>query len=625
MSTFMFTKIRKFLLDLVGFCFIIFNFVIELPYKIQGGKFMFKEIVAISKNYAMVRFEGTTSDDLLNMNLVFEDGTKKILGEVEEIDGNQVKVSFLGEFIENKFYSGIIRKPSLGAKVRMIERQELGELVGDGDNKSMVLGLSPLYNDYPIKINIDDMWSNHNAIFGNTGSGKTYGVSRFVQNLFAIPDKIPFNSNIFIFNNTDEYDNAFRSLNFYNVNFNYKMYSTNKESENSVKLPLWLLSVDDYANLLDVTEYSQLAIIEKMLSLVSTFARNDSESHQYKNHLIASAIVSVLYTNQTAGRIRDQIFSILENCYTEELNLNVEVPGVGYTRQFRKCFEIDSKGEFAERVLIAEYIQQFVDNNTKWNEDYVPIYFTLDDLEVALNFALISEGLLLNEKTSAEAMALKVKLHTINNSSYKHIFDYQKFCSVSEFITDIIMIGQSKRAQIINFVLEEIDDRFAKAIVKVYCRIIFKFSKGLKERGAMPIHLMLEEAHRYVQKDNDNDILGYNIFERIAKEGRKFGVILDLITQRPTELSETVISQCTNFLIFKITHPSDLEYIRKMVPNISADVIEKQKSLQSGTCVAFGKMMKIPMIVKMELPNPEPRSSNASIYNKWMVEWKQNQ
>ena len=138
----------------------------------------------------------------------------------------------------------------------------------------------------------------------------------------------------------------------------------------------------------------------------------------------------------------------------------------------------------------------------------------------------------------------------------------------------------------------------------------------------MPFHLMLEEAHRYVQNDSDINILGYNIFERIAKEGRKFGVVLDLITQRPTELSETVISQCTNFLIFKITHPSDLEYIRKMVPNISQDVIEKQKSLQAGTCVAFGKMMKIPMIVKMQLPNPEPHSSNASIYDKWMIDWK---
>ena len=379
------------------------------------------------------------------------------------------------------------------------------------------------------------------------------------------------------------------------------------------------MSVDDYANLLDVTAYSQLAIIEKMLSLVSVFARNDENSKRYKNHLIASAIVSVLYTNQTAGRIRDQIFSILENCNTDELNLNVDVPGIGYTRQFRKCFEIDSKGEFAERILIAEYIQQFIDNNTKWNEDYVPIYFTLDDLEIALNFALISEGLLLNEKTSSEAMALKVKLHTINNSSYKNLFHCDKFCTSSDFITSIIMIGTNKRAQIINFVLEDIDDRFAKAIVKVYCRIIFKFSKGLRDRGAMPIHLMLEEAHRYVQKDYDIDILGYNIFERIAKEGRKFGVIMDLITQRPTELSETVISQCTNFLIFKITHPSDLDYIKKMVPNISNDVIEKQKTLQAGTCVAFGKMMKIPMIVKMQLPNPEPHSSNASIFDKWMI------
>lgn len=580
---------------------------------------MFKEITAVSKNFAMVKIENTTTDDLLNMNVIFEDN-KKILGEIEEIDGDEVKISFLGEFHEGKFFGGIIRKPSLNAKIRLINEDELAELTGANDDKSMMLGLSPLYNNFPIRINIDDMWSNHSAIFGNTGSGKTYGVARLVQNLFVMKGKIPFNSNIFIFNNTNEYDNAFRSINQYNINFNYKMYSTSGEGNSEIiKLPLWLLSIDDYANLLDATEYTQLSIIEKMLSLVSVFARKDEESTKYKNHLIASAIISVLYTNQTPSRIRDQIFSILTNCNSPELNLDVDVPGVGYTRQFRKCFDIDSKGEFVERILITGYIQQFVDNDTKWNEDYVPIYFTLDDLEVALNFALISEGLLLNEKSYSEATALKVKLHSLNNSSNKKYFDYGRFISISEFITDIVMVGQTKRAQIINFVLEDIDDRFAKAIVKVYCRLIFKFSKGLQERGAMPIHLMLEEAHRYVQRDNDINILGYNIFERIAKEGRKFGVVLDLITQRPTELSESVISQCSNFLIFKITHPTDLEYIRKMVPNISADVIEKQKSLQSGTCVAFGRMMKIPMIVKMELPNPEPQSSNASVYNKWMV------
>ena len=586
---------------------------------------MFKEITSISKNYALVKIEGNINEDILNLNAVFEEENKKILGEIEEIIDNNVKITFLGEFVNGRFYSGIIRKPSLTSKIRLINQEELNELVGANDKYSMPLGLSPLYNNYPIRVNIDSLFSNHSAIFGNTGSGKTYGVARLVQNLFTMPNYIPFNSIIFIFNNTDEYDSAFSSISSYNYNFNYKMFSTDTDKGvNILKLPLWLLSVDDYANILDVTDYSQIMIIEKMLAYVSLFAKNDEESNRYKNHLIASAIVSVMYSNQMPARMRDQIFTIVTDCHTEELNLDFEVPGVGYTRQFRKCFELDSQGQFVERVLIVEYIEQFIDNNKKWNEDYVPIYFTLDDLEIALNFALISEGLLLNEKSYSEGIALKVKLHTLNNSSYSRFFNYPQFCNTAQFISDIILVNGNKRAQIINFVLEDVDDRFAKAMVKVYSRILFRFTKSMVNRGSMPIHIMLEEAHRYVQKDYDNQMLGYNIFERIAKEGRKFGLVLDLITQRPTELSETVISQCSNFLIFKINHPSDLEYIRKMVPNISADVIEKQKSLQSGTCVAFGPMMKIPMIVKMELPNPEPHSSNAQIYKNWMIEWNSN-
>ena len=586
---------------------------------------MFEKILSITKNYAIVQISNNISDDILNYNVILEDKEKKILGEIDEVINNEAKISFLGEFIDGRFYSGIIRRPTLSSTIRIINKQELGELVGDNDSRTMILGLSPLYNNYPIKVNINEMFSNHMAIFGNTGSGKTCGVARIIQNFFNMKDKIPFNSNIFIFNNTSEYDAAFRNIHSINNNFNYKLYTTDKtdSSGNQIKIPLWIMDVDDYANLLDITDYFQINIIEKMLSLVSVFARNDEESIRYKNHLIAKAIISVLYSNQVAAKIRDQIFNILQDCYTKELNLDAEVPGIGYTREFRKCFDIDNHGEFVERILVTKYIQSFIDNNTKWNEDYVPIYFTLDQLEIALNFALISEGLLLNEKSYSEAIALKVKLHTINNSSSKEFFNVPNFISTEQYINSMLTTNDGNgRVQIVNFVLEEIDDRLAKALVKIISRILFKFEKKLQPRGAMPIHLMLEEAHRYVQRDKDLDILGYNIFERIAKEGRKFGVIMDLITQRPTELSETVLSQCSNFIIFKLNHPTDLEYIKKMVPNISSDVIEKQKSLQSGTCVAFGRMMRIPMIVKMQMPNPEPQSANASIYDKWIVEWK---
>ena len=585
---------------------------------------MFKEIKNITKNYAIVEINGDINSDILNINVVIEDNDLRILGEVEDIDNGLAKIAFLGEFHEGKFYSGIIRRPSLKSNIRIINTDELNELVGENDDKSMLLGLSPLYNNYPVKINIDKMFSNHLAIFGNTGSGKTWGVSRLIQNLFNLNGKIAFNSNIFIFNNTDEYHNAFSSINKYNSNFNYKMYSTSRSDNKEgldLKIPLWLLDVDDYANLLDITDYFQINIIEKMLCYVSAFAKNDQDAIKYKNHLIAKAIISVLYSNQVSAKIRDQIFNILKDCYTDELNLDVQVPGIGYTREFRKCFDIDNTGEFVERILVTKYIQSFIDNETKWSEEYTPTYFTLDQLEVALNFTLISEGLLLNEKSYGEAIALKVKLHTLNNSSNKKFFEVSQFMTLDQYISSLILVDSSRRAQIINFVFDEIDDRLAKSLVKIFSRMVLRFSKMQAVRGSIPIHIMLEEAHRYVQNDRDSELLGYNIFERIAKEGRKFGVILDLITQRPTELSSNVLSQCSNFLIFKLNHPADLEYVEKMVPNISKDIIEKQKALQAGTCVAFGLMMKIPMVVKMQIPNPPPTSSNASIYDKWIIEW----
>jgi len=178
------------------------------------------------------------------------------------------------------------------------------------------------------------------------------------------------------------------------------------------------------------------------------------------------------------------------------------------------------------------------------------------------------------------------------------------------------VVANNQKYQIINFDLEDIDDKLASAIVKILSKMIFEFSKRL-ERGSFPFNLLIEEAHRYVRKDHDEELLGYNIFDRIAKEGRKFGVIISLISQRPVDISETVISQCSNFIIFKMSHPRDIEYITKMIPNITEDIIEKQKGLQVGTCLAFGSAFKVPIIIRVELPNPRPLSGNTDVVEKW--------
>ena len=581
---------------------------------------MFGKIVYISDSVAHISIPNGTpvNMDLLNMHVVFEDGERRVLGEVEDVSETEIKVHFLGVIENDKFISGVLRKPTLEANIRMVTEDELKLITGTNQEGMFKLGVSPLYNDKPIYVDINDICSNHLAIFGNTGSGKSYGVASFIQSLFYSENFNPYRANYMIFDAYGEYHNAFERLSEVNPNYQFKYYTTNKSDKNGelISIPLWLLDIDDFALLLQAEKHSQLQIIEKMIKLARIISEDTVDSIKYKNHLIAKAILDVLYTNQTSASKRNDIFTIVSGCSTNEFNLEAPIQGIGYVRTFRECFTIDRSGEFTESVLITQYITSFIDESLDNYEAQNNHAFQLDTLQKALDFALISDGFLRNEKMYEDAITLKVRLHSIAISDSGDFFNYPNYIDLNGYVASLVA-KNNKKSQIINFNLEDTDDRLSKTIVKIYSKMLFNFTKHLNTRGAVPFHILLEESHRYVQNDSDNFLLGYNIFERIAKEGRKFGIILNLVSQRPVELSETVISQISNFLIFKMTHPRDLEYIKKMLPNMSAEIMEKQKSLQPGMCVAFGRAFKVPMIIKMPLPNPVPHSSNVNVVSVW--------
>ena len=581
---------------------------------------MLGKIVYISNNMAHVQIPPNVkvSTNLMNMHVIFEDEKKKVLGEIDDIGQDLIKIRFLGEIVNNQFVGGVIRKPTIESNIRMINSEELKIIIGTNDKNSFMLGTSALYDNYPIMVNINELFSNHMAIFGNSGSGKSCGVARLLQNVFKNPNFKPYKANIFIFDAYGEYHNAFSNFNSIDANYQFKYYTTNKHDTmgQPLLIPLWLLDNDDFAILLNASEHAQLPIIERTLKLVRIFAASDEMALKYKNHLIAKAIMNILYTNQSASSKRNDIFAIFNSCSTPQFNPEAVLQGVGYTRKFRECFLINDQDNFSESVLLSEYVASFIDESLDQYEETQINYFTLEDLEKALNFTLISEGLLRNEKAYNSAVTLKVRLHSIIISEYARYFNVPQFMTVDQYIAGLIS-NNSRKAQIINFNLEDVEDWFAKFVTKTYVKLLFNYTKGMSNRATIPFHIFIEEAHRYVQKDNDTFLLGYNIFDRVAKEGRKYGLILDLISQRPVELSDTVISQMSNFLIFKITHPLDVEYIQKMLPNISLDIVEKQKSLQPGTCMAFGRAFKIPMIVRMQMPDPMPESSNCDIVSTW--------
>lgn len=568
--------------------------------------------VEINKNAEVI-------PNLMNLHVVFVDNDTKLLGEVRTILTDTIHIDLKGQFIGEKFIAGTIKKPSLSSAVRVIEESELNIILGDNNEESIYLGKSPIYPSKNVYVNINDIFSNHLSIIGNSGSGKSCSVARIIQNIFLNKNFLTYNANLFFFDAYGEYKNAFKSLSQINPNYQYKFLTTNptEETDGNLVIPIYLLSVDDIALLLQATDHNQITIIERMYKLVRIFSRNDDNAKKLKNHLIAKAIMNVFFSNQSSTAKKADIFSIVTSCSTDEFNLKAELQGVGYTRVFSECFGIDRNGEFGESVLLNEYINKFIDDNLE-SSIVIPdqAFFTLNDLAKALNFTLIGEGFQENKTIQDSAVILKVRLNSIINSPNNAFFNATEYSNLETYISNLIM-NNNKRSQIINVNLEGVDDNLAKVIVKILSKMLFDFAKSRADRASIPFHLFIEEAHRYVVKDNDVFLLGYNIFERIAKEGRKYGVILDLITQRPVEISDTVVSQMSNFLILKMTHPKDLEYIEKMLPNISGDVIDKLNSLQAGTLVAFGNAFKIPLLIKMDMPDPTPYSSNCDIVERW--------
>lgn len=584
---------------------------------------MLGEIIGIEENLVLVKINSLNEKkDIMNMHVIIDDG-RQVVGEIVDIKDNVAYIMLLGEFVQDKFIFGVIKKPSFQAKISFVPEDKIESIIGITDyqeDRDLYIGTSPIYENIPIGFHINDFFDSHFAIFGSTGSGKSCSIARILQNLFQKKKEIPYRASLFIFDAYGEYHTAFEKLQEEVPEIHFKSYTTDVHSKNELlQIPLWLLGVDDIAILLGAEKHSQLPMIEKALKLVTVFARKEEEVLKIKNDIIARAILDILSSGRPSAQIRDQIFSVLSYYNTKELNLETPIFQPGYTRPLKQCLLIDSSGKIREMELIVDFMESFLTEDYELSLPDGSFPYTLKDLQDAFDFALISEGVLKSDKIYDEANVLKVRLHALVGSDDSLYFEYPEYIDRAGYIKKLLTASDGRKAQIINFNINYIDDRLAKNLTKIYSKLLFDFSKSTLKRASMPFHIILEEAHRYVQNDNDKFLLGYNIFERITKEGRKYGVLLGLISQRPSELSETSLSQCSNFLIFKMLHPTDVDYIKEMVPNVTQEVIKRLRILQPGCCVAFGSAFKVPVLVKIKMPDPAPSSSSCDISTTWFV------
>ena len=186
----------------------------------------------------------------------------------------------------------------------------------------------------------------------------------------------------------------------------------------------------------------------------------------------------------------------------------------------------------------------------------------------------------------------------------------------------------SSRSNVVIVDLSLLASEVLENVTALIGRLIHEFMQRLSfpesgiGRGEFPVVLVLEEAQNYIRegKKNEDDSISKQVFERIAREGRKFGLGLVVASQRPSEMSKTVLSQCNSFVVHRLQNPEDLRYFREIVPGIYGQLLEQLPALAPRSALVLGECVQAPALVEMREVDPAPRSKNPQFFKSWSTD-----
>ena len=189
------------------------------------------------------------------------------------------------------------------------------------------------------------------------------------------------------------------------------------------------------------------------------------------------------------------------------------------------------------------------------------------------------------------------------------------------------LIGYTDKNNVTVVDLSSIPFEIVSVVVSVISRILFDFSfmkTKVNGKNNVPYMVVFEEAHKYIPKNNSAKFNNTRIaVERIAKEGRKYGLSAMIVSQRPSELSSTVFSQCNNFIIMRLTNPDDQSFVKSLLPDASISFGDEIANLDQREALLVGDAFTTPMIAKINNANPTPKSDDVAFYTRWKEEWKE--
>ncbi len=265
---------------------------------------------------------------------------------------------------------------------------------------------------------------------------------------------------------------------------------------------------------------------------------------------------------------------------------------------------------------IDDKLQETVNSKIKSGE-----FFDHKFLKIAAELILLEEEVRGNKQIRGYTATMMTRLDYFLDSPDCSFMRNPDEIKSSEISVKQLWDTESEKGQLVIIDTSGLGSDILETLTSVVSRILFDQRKNLDgdNRRKKPIHLILDEAHRYIKKHYDY-LLKENIFEKIAREGRKYSLYLMVSSQRPSELSETVLSQCANFIIHRVQNEKDLHYIQATLPYVSDDFTSKIKQSIPGEALVFGNCVSMPLHLKIHKSNPSPNSSNCKIPEEWFKE-----
>jgi hypothetical protein len=541
-------------------------------------------------------------------------------------------IDFIGEIVDSKFYFGVSKLPLIFSEVCIVSQTDLKCMLETDSDEEMIpntkatrakllsIGSSVVFPDYKIKVNIDKFFGFHFAVFGNTGAGKSNTLAKIIQDIFKKGNYSAKGAKFVVIDSNGEYKKAFSEINSNNNEIKVKNFTTNfqETQDDMIKLeiPVWALSADDWAVLLHASEKTQIPILKRAIDIAKNFFDKSSENEDLKNHILASTLIGIFNSSDSSPSKRDKILSVLKIFNTDKISLDT---CIGKDKNdedliIRNAVEVKFGSiEYAVQALTffksfikSEFFKRLVDNKV--------VIYSMEQFCDAVDFATLYEGSISSQRIQEYTSTLVTRLSAVKEGIQGQIFNKTAFSNVDEYVNSII--GEN---QIANIDISNLDDASAEVVTKVLAKLLLDYLRKKDKKADTPINFIIEEAHRFIKNETIYEAIGYNIFERIAKEGRKYGLLLGISSQRPSELSKTIVSQCSNFIIHRIQSPEDLHYISRMVPYINQETINRLTYLQTGTALVFGSSINLPTLIKIEQANPKTDSDNAKISEKWYI------